>query len=107
LLEEEVQGISRYTKLNPMEFASPISGLGNYRYKMKKRNGVCVFLENKACRIYNMRPSGCRLYPFVTRKSNNVLVFEVSEDCPGIGMGARVVEEDFRKMSEFTKSIFE
>jgi Fe-S-cluster containining protein len=107
LLEEEVRRISKLTKLHPMEFASPISGFGNYKHKMKKRNGICVFLANRACRIYEVRPAVCQLYPFTARKSNGTLIFEVSEDCPGIGLGNQILEEDFKKMSEFAKSRFQ
>jgi hypothetical protein len=107
LLEEEVRRISKLTKLHPMEFASPISGIGNYKHRMKKRNGICVFLSNKACKIYKVRPSVCQLYPFTMRISNNTLVFEVSEDCPGIGLGNQVLDKDFRKMSEFARVKFE
>jgi Fe-S-cluster containining protein len=104
-LEEEVRRISKLTKLHPMEFAFPISGFGNYKHKMKKRNGICVFLTNRACRIYEVRPAVCRLYPFMASKSNGALVFRVSEDCPGVGLGNPVLDEDFKKMSEVAKSI--
>ncbi len=105
LLESEVKKISKKTGLKPLEFASPISGLGNFKYKMKKRNGVCIFLKNKACQIYDIRPTVCRLYPFLVSKNDGGLVFEVSEDCPGIGLGAPLTQEHFKHMAELAKSI--
>jgi Fe-S-cluster containining protein len=62
-------------------------------------------LENKACRIYVSRPLICSLFPFTARKCNNTTIFEVSEDCPGVGMGNRILEEDYRKMFEAAKPI--
>jgi hypothetical protein len=105
LLESEVKQISKKTGLRPLEFASPISGLGNFKYKMKKRNGICIFLKNKACQIYSIRPTVCRLYPFLAYKNDGSLVFEISEDCPGIGLGAPLDEEHFTRLAEFAKSI--
>lgn len=105
LLEDEVRKISKRTGLRPLEFSSPISGLGNFKYKMKKRNGVCVFLKNKACEIYDIRPIVCRLYPFLVSRNDGSLVFDISEDCPGIGLGSRITEDHFRRMADFAKAI--
>ncbi|MEM3401768.1 MAG: YkgJ family cysteine cluster protein [Candidatus Hadarchaeales archaeon] len=107
LLEEEVERISQYTGLSPLEFAMPISGLKNFKYKMKKRSGVCVFLKDKACRIYDIRPISCSIYPFEVRRSNGAFVFEPSKECPGVGLGCPVAESEFRKMAENAKKIFD
>lgn len=107
LLSDEVQRISKSTGLHPIEFSSQISGLGKFDYKMKKRNGVCIFLKNKACRVYGTRPRTCLLYPFMARKSNNSLIFEISDDCPGIGLGDKLTSYDFKKLANFAKSVFD
>jgi hypothetical protein len=105
MLENEVQRISNRTGLRPMEFSSPISGLGNYKYKMKKRNGMCVFLRNKACQIYDIRPTVCRLYPFLVSRNDGSFVFEIAKDCPGIGLGGKITEEHFMRMIDFAKAL--
>jgi len=84
--------------MNPLSFASPISDGGYYQYKMKKRNGKCIFLDGKACRIYNHRPLICRFYPFSVEKKSNKYVFEIAEDCPGIGLGGVIPCEMFEAM---------
>ncbi len=33
--------------------------------------GSCWFLENSRCRIYEQRPSACRIYPFMLRRKPN------------------------------------
>ncbi|MFN4133099.1 MAG: YkgJ family cysteine cluster protein, partial [Candidatus Hadarchaeales archaeon] len=73
----------------------------------KKRSGVCVFLKDKACRIYDIRPISCSIYPFEIRKSNGAIVFEPSEECPGIGLGCPVADSEFRKMAEKARKIFD
>lgn len=49
--------------------------------KFLRSNGqVCACLENRACRIYNVRPKGCREYPWYN--INGVLYYD--KGCPGI-----------------------
>lgn len=106
LLEKEVKAISKATGMGPLEFATPISGAGKFKYKMKKRGGVCIFLKDGACTIYNIRPTMCRLYPFLVQKTSEGIIFEISDECPGIGLGRKLQEADFRKMAEVAKEIF-
>ncbi|MFQ6129875.1 MAG: YkgJ family cysteine cluster protein [Candidatus Hadarchaeaceae archaeon] len=100
LLESEVRQISNETGLRPLSFASYSLSIQPYRYRMKKRNGKCVFLDGKACRIYNIRPLICRFYPFSLKTSDNGYRFEVSDECPGIGLGKALVQEEFKRMLE-------
>ena len=98
LTNSDVKQICKVTEMNPLSFASPISDGGYYQYKMKKRNGKCIFLDGKACRIYNHRPLICRFYPFSVEKKSNKYVFEIAEDCPGIGLGGVIPCEMFEAM---------
>lgn len=104
LLENEVEHISIRTGLRPLSFVSPASNSGKYRYKMKKRSGKCVFLEGKACRIYDDRPLVCRTYPFMIKKKGNTFVFETADDCPGIGLGEALEIDEFEKMVDNARS---
>ncbi len=72
---------------------------------MKKRSGKCVFLEGKACRIYDARPLICHFYPFSMRRSNGTYVFEIANECPGIGLGGTVEQEEFEKMLSRAHSV--
>lgn len=99
LLEAEVERISKQKGLRPLSFALPISN-GRYQYKMKKRNGKCIFLEGKACGIYNIRPIICQFYPFSLNRNNGAHVFEVAKDCAGIGLGEQISKEYFESLVE-------
>ncbi|HIE14522.1 TPA: YkgJ family cysteine cluster protein [Candidatus Bathyarchaeota archaeon] len=67
-----------------------ISGLGykleeftvrdGKRFKLKNKNGKCVFLTENGCKIYNYRPEGCRLYPLIYDESINKPVLD--DYCP-------------------------
>ncbi len=100
LLKSEVRQISKATGLRPLSFTSRSLSIQPYRYRMKKRGGKCVFLDGKACRIYNIRPLICRFYPFSLKRGSNGYKFEVSEECPGIGLGDVPKESDFERMFE-------
>ncbi len=98
LTREEVERISSRTRTSPLSFSSSISKNGQYRYKMKKRGGKCVFLDGKSCRIYNTRPIVCKFYPFSMCKNKGDIVFDVSEDCPGVGLGEVLPCDGFRNL---------
>lgn len=38
---------------------------GDGDLELVNRDGRCVFLEDGRCRVYRVRPEGCRLYPLV------------------------------------------
>ncbi len=98
LLESEVSQISNAMGLRPFSFASRSLSVQPYRYRMKKRGGKCVFLDGRACRIYNLRPLICRFYPFSLKRGSNGYRFEFSEECPGIGLGDILKKSDFKRM---------
>ncbi len=103
----EVERISRHASLRPLSFSSPVSNNGHYQYRMKKRNGRCVFLDGKSCRIYEIRPLICRFYPFSVKRKNGAYVFEVAKDCAGIGLGEPVAKTHFERMVEKATKFFE
>ena len=53
-------------------------------YQLKNRNGHCVFLNVtlKACKIYKIRPQGCKFYPLIYDFHKNKCIFD--EECPRI-----------------------
>jgi hypothetical protein len=99
MLEREVEQISEITNLKPEEFSTPTSGLGSYRYTMRKQEGKCIFLKGVDCQIYDHRPLLCRFYPFYLEQIGaEIFEFNSSEECLGIGRGKIIEEEDFQAM---------
>lgn len=99
LLEPEIEQISTITGLRATEFSTPSSDKEPYRYAMKKKEGKCVFLKGINCQIYPHRPLICRFYPFSLEEfDTESYEFKVSEECPGVGRGKIIKEEDFREM---------
>ena len=53
----EKAGIKDYSMKNPMEGDELV---------LRNENGRCAFLgEDNLCKIYSIRPEGCRMWPFV------------------------------------------
>jgi Fe-S-cluster containining protein len=43
-------------------------------FKLKNKNGKCVFLKNGRCIIYGYRPLGCRLYPLIYDEAKGLII---------------------------------
>jgi len=99
MLEEEVKRISEITKLKPEEFSIPSPSKEPYKYTMRKKDGKCIFLKGTDCQIYPHRPLLCHFYPFwLEQLGSESFEFKVSKECPGVGLGKVIEEEDFRAM---------
>ena len=49
--------------------------------KLKNRRGLCFFYDPKKsrCKIYKLRPEGCRIYPVIFSEEEGIIVDEL---CP-------------------------
>ncbi len=101
LLKEETQQIAINTSRSVAEFATEIAGFEPYVYEMKRTpgDGQCVFLKDKICTIYGLRPLICRFYPFKLEKTKNGKhKFLYTRECPGVGTGKLLEKEYFEKL---------
>ena len=51
-------------------------------FQLKNVKGFCVFFEpsTKLCKIYKLRPQGCKFYPLIYDFNNDKCVLDI--DCP-------------------------
>jgi Fe-S-cluster containining protein len=51
-------------------------------FQLKNINGYCVFFDfnTKLCKIYELRPQGCRFYPLTFNLDTKICVLD--DDCP-------------------------
>ena len=100
LLEEEANSIARFTKRPIPDFAAKLAGNEPYAYEMKKATaeGRCVLLKENRCGIYSRRPLICRFYPFGLETNQKQKTFYFTNECPGIGKGKIMQENDFQKL---------
>ena len=87
-------------------FAESVSSPKPFKYVMKKKNRKCVFLKSGACSIYRHRPLICKFYPFSVENHNGGLVFKVTGECPGVGVGSPLGKEDFGEMLAEANGVF-
>jgi Fe-S-cluster containining protein len=86
---KEVERIARQVKLHPREFCVDVKGLSYLKHP-------CPFFEesNKQCKIYNIRPEVCRLYPFETSRP----ILQAIDLCPLAGEIKAFIDENKSKI---------
>lgn len=70
------EDIERITNLGYSEFYVEAEG----ERRLRNKEGLCWFLSNGKCRIYENRPEGCRLYPLILYEEENTVGLD--SDCP-------------------------
>jgi len=99
-LSFEAIQISEKVSLPIDQFAVEVDGFKPYAYTMKKTDkGTCVFLRDKLCSIYKIRPLVCRFYPFQLRNLGyRRYVFACTWECPGLGKGPLLGRDLFERI---------
>lgn len=89
MLKQEAEHLSIEIGIKISDFAFECVGNEPYFFEMKKIDGKCIFLDkNKKCNIYSLRPVICKCYPFeLIDLQNEKFKFNVTNECPGIGLG--------------------
>jgi len=108
-MRKEAERISKETMRCLSGFAKKVKGHDPYTYCMKKTHGgKCVFLNEKTCTIYPIRPLTCKFYPFELKAVNNgVHVFQHTDECPSIGNGPQLRREYFMRLFDELKHTME
>ncbi|HVL88314.1 MAG TPA: YkgJ family cysteine cluster protein [Candidatus Thermoplasmatota archaeon] len=71
----DVARLESATRRPASDFAQTRDGL----LRLRNVAGACVFLRQGRCSVYDARPEGCRLYPFVWAQGEGV---RRDADCP-------------------------
>jgi len=65
--KEEIKNISKFLGISEEEFIKTYLIKVGYKYSIKEKKYkdgyACIFFEN-GCKIYDVRPTQCRTYPF-------------------------------------------
>ena len=125
LTEKDIDKISRRTGLEAGKFVDTLYGdkKGSVRVdeggkrvildlpvmKSRESDGACVFFrDGEGCSIYSVRPTACRLFPFVVVERSGpsggiVLDIGYNPTCPGMGGGK---EPDRRRLEKLVAGQF-
>ncbi len=92
--EEEMAQIASYLKLPLSEFTKRYVRKMGDRYSLieMKKNYDCVFLKDKKCQIYPVRPTQCRTFPWWPHLLESPESWkEAAKSCEGICDSAPIV----------------
>jgi len=61
---------------------------------LKNQEGYCVFydLKNRKCRVYDDRPSGCRVYPVIMDEEKGIILDDICDSCGTITLKEKKVQ---------------
>jgi len=87
---EEIEAIAKFLELSVEDFATIHLKKVKHRYSLveyrrsKQEDWACIFFDDtlKRCKIYPVRPTQCRTFPFWQQFLNNKE--EVTKECPAI-----------------------
>ncbi|MFX0025012.1 MAG: YkgJ family cysteine cluster protein [Candidatus Hermodarchaeota archaeon] len=54
--------------------------------QLKNKDNYCIFLDikSKLCKIYKIRPQGCRFYPIIYDNEKRICIYD--EECPRVSL---------------------
>jgi uncharacterized protein len=88
--EAEIHAIAEYMGLDVLDFhARFMRQVDGQQCLIEKPNYDCVLLDDEGhCRVYPVRPSQCKTYPFWRAALQDKELFdECTQNCPGTGQG--------------------
>jgi Fe-S-cluster containining protein len=91
--DEEIQAIADYLKMSVKDFGKRYLRFVRGRYALvEMKNYDCVFLKDKKCSIYPVRPNQCRTFPWWLQNLTSPEAWkEAASYCEGISNDAPVV----------------
>jgi Fe-S-cluster containining protein len=85
--EEEIEAIANHLNLSVDYFSKKYVRVAEGKYSLKETlpNNDCVFLQDKRCTVYEVRPVQCRTFPFWTHLLKSKKEWEeAAKSCEGI-----------------------
>ena len=81
LSKQDIENIIKSQRNNLKEIDFVKKSVDGF-FQLKNINGCCCFFDSitNLCKIYDVRPQGCRFYPLIYDSDKNTCVFD--RDCP-------------------------
>jgi Fe-S-cluster containining protein len=96
---EDVLQMAAHLDLYPHTFHSKYVRWSEGFPVLKSRDGACIMLQGKGCRVYPVRPRQCRTWPFWAENlKRHVWYREVRKRCPGVGQGRRYTPQEIERI---------
>ena len=97
--ENEVKKIAGFLNCSPEEVRQFFTwSIDEQLILINGEGESCIFLENRRCTIYEVRPAQCRHFPFWPENLRSKSAWQkLARDCPGINQGKLYSEAEIRK----------
>lgn len=94
--DKEIQAIANYLKLSVKEFGKKYLRFVKGRYALvERKNYDCIFLKDRKCSVYPVRPTQCRTFPWWAQNLSSPEQWkEAAQYCEGISDDAPLVSLD-------------
>ena len=81
LSKQDIENIINSQRINLKEIDFVKKTIEGF-FQLKNVNGFCIFFDSTTnlCKIYDVRPQGCRFYPLIYDSDKNSCVFD--SECP-------------------------
>jgi len=92
--DEEINAIAQYLSLSVEEFTKKYLRKVHGRWSLLERSGNydCIFLKDKKCEVYPVRPKQCRTFPWWAANLHSPKDWErAAQFCEGINSDAPLV----------------
>lgn len=108
----EMAKIAKHLDMDLTQFKRKFTRMKNGKYSLidKKTSFDCIFLEDKKCKIYDVRPVQCKTFPWWSGNLRSKEDWEsCAEGCEGISEKAPLVnrEKIAEQLKEFNDSVKE
>lgn len=88
---DEIAAMAQFLKIDvPLFMRRYIRKVGQRLSLIEMKNYDCVFLKDKKCQLYQVRPKQCRTFPFWPGLNWE----EAAKSCEGIGRGPVLSKEE-------------
>ena len=96
---EDRRRIAGHLKMRTSDFSRKYLDNENGWFFLKDPEKNCIFLDGKACTVYEGRPTQCRTWPFWPENMKpRTWKTEVTTFCPGIGKGKLYTPDEIRAL---------
>lgn len=94
--DEEIQKIADYLKMDVKAFGRKYLRFVRGRYALvERKNYDCIFLKDRKCSVYPVRPTQCRTFPWWVQNLTSPEAWkEAAQYCEGINDEAPLVSID-------------
>lgn len=105
LTKNDIINLSDYFKISVKNFKKKYcNNSEGYIFLKDKYKNKCIFLKNKRCTVYKIRPTQCKTFPFWPENMNTkTWNKDIMNFCPGIGKGKKFSKDEIKKILEIDK----